>query len=563
MSILEGILYLIWRGLAIGIIISAPMGPVGILCIQRTLEKGRMAGFYTGVGAALSDLVYCLLTGFGLSFVEEFLEKNSDIIQLLGSVVLIAFGVYLFKSNPSQNLRKPSESEVSPGRNILNGFLFTFSNPLIIFLIIGLFARFNFSLPDFEIYQYFVGFLFIIGGALLWWLLVTWFVAKVRAHFNLRSMWLVNKIIGSVILIFAVVGIITSTAGLMKMKGASTPPPALREVHMNSARGFSQFKSARDTALIIHGKARGLTTDMIPVLAGADFEWSFRAAVLSHSRPAGFSPSRIFSRKKGRNLAPWGMVLKGDGQTCRIMFQTVDEDSKPEFGGNRDAGAHIAVSVKNGDHIFYTGTLKDGVDIYSGWNAVQLDCRGRRIGLRIGNREYTQLFDGIDIGFTPTQIGYFVGTGGALKIDWLSVTYPGLQQGDITPALTVDEVVSRLKHTRSKVEGMWMIYDRQLDDRTLRPGGDYKLAVVRDGDRYLVVYLDGASRRADRWEPGMVKGVLRPTPFKNVFNLEWLDAGGRKLKGDAKAELDDDLLRIYLPAYNSDFRLRRIQISKI
>ena len=83
---------MIWRGIAIGIIISAPMGPVGILCVQRTLEKGRRTGFYTGVGAALSDLFYCLLTGFGLSFIEEFLTRNSNIIQLIGRLVLIAFG---------------------------------------------------------------------------------------------------------------------------------------------------------------------------------------------------------------------------------------------------------------------------------------------------------------------------------------------------------------------------------------------------------------------------------------------------------------------------------------
>ena len=60
MGFFEGILYMLWRGLAIGVIISAPMGPVGILCVQRTLEKGRYTGFFTGIGAALSDLFYCL-----------------------------------------------------------------------------------------------------------------------------------------------------------------------------------------------------------------------------------------------------------------------------------------------------------------------------------------------------------------------------------------------------------------------------------------------------------------------------------------------------------------------
>lgn len=216
MDLIESLFYMIWRGLAIGILISAPMGPVGILCIQRTLDKGRRPGFYTGVGAALSDLFYCLLTGFGLSFIEGFLERNQDIIQLVGSAVLIGFSIYLFKKNPTSSLRKPMVPEVvSPRKNILGGFLFTFSNPLILFLIIGLFARFNFLMPDIKFYHYIIGYASIIAGALAWWWLITYSVDKVRAHFNVRSMWLVNRVIGVVILIFALVGIVTGVSNLI------------------------------------------------------------------------------------------------------------------------------------------------------------------------------------------------------------------------------------------------------------------------------------------------------------------------------------------------------------
>lgn len=216
MELLEGILYMMWRGIAIGIIISAPMGPVGILCIQRTLDRGRREGLYTGIGAAFSDLFYCLLTGFGLSFIEGFLEQNRNIIQLIGSGVLIAFAVYLFKKNPARDLRRPADPpKTSPGKSILGGFLFTFSNPLILFLIIGLFARFNFLLPEIKFYHYIVGFIFIFVGAIAWWWIVTFFVDKVRAHFNLRSMWLINRIIGIIILIFAFVGIISGVMALM------------------------------------------------------------------------------------------------------------------------------------------------------------------------------------------------------------------------------------------------------------------------------------------------------------------------------------------------------------
>lgn len=217
MGFFESLVYMIWRGLAIGVFISAPMGPVGILCIQRTLDKGRRSGFYTGVGASISDLFYCVLTGFGLSFIEEFLERNQNIIQLVGCAVLIGFSVYLFKKNPASSLRKPSEEaeHISPHKNILGGFLFTFSNPLILFLIIGLFARFNFPAPEMKFYYVIIGYAAIFTGALLWWKLVTFSVNKLRAHFNVRSMWLINRIIGGIILIFAIVGIVTGITNLV------------------------------------------------------------------------------------------------------------------------------------------------------------------------------------------------------------------------------------------------------------------------------------------------------------------------------------------------------------
>ncbi len=212
---MEDIFYMLWRGIAIGILVSAPMGPVGMLCIQRTLNKGRRTGFYTGLGAALSDLLYCILTGFGLSFIEDFLERNHDIIQLIGSAVLIGFGIYIFRQNPMRRIKKaPDASSPSVKKDFISGFLFTFSNPLILFLIIGLFARFNFLVPEIRFYHYLTGFLFICAGAIAWWWLVTLFVDKVRAHFNLRSLWLINRIIGIIILGFAAVGTVSSIIGL-------------------------------------------------------------------------------------------------------------------------------------------------------------------------------------------------------------------------------------------------------------------------------------------------------------------------------------------------------------
>lgn len=209
---MENLLYVLMRGFAIGVLISAPMGPIGMLVIQRTLDKGRWPAFFTGIGASISDLFYCVLTGAGIAFVTDFIAAQQFWLQILGSIAIAIFGVYLFRKNPARQL---SRSAGLPAANtywkdVVTGFLLTVSNPLILFFIIGLFARFNFLLPEFKYYHYVSGYLSIAAGALAWWFVVTFFVDKMRAHFNVRSLYIVNRIIGGILIVFAIVGSVTA-----------------------------------------------------------------------------------------------------------------------------------------------------------------------------------------------------------------------------------------------------------------------------------------------------------------------------------------------------------------
>lgn len=205
---MEHFFYILPRGLAIGALISAPMGPIGMLVIQRTLSKGRWPAFFTGIGAALSDLLYCLLAGFGLSFITDVIERHQFALQVFGSIVLAAFGLYLFRKNPTRSLKTATADGQSHWSDFISGFFLTVSNPLILFFIIGLFARFNFILPEYEIFHYIWAYLMIFAGALIWWYIVTLLVSKLRSRFNVRSLWLVNRIVGSILIAMAVLGVV-------------------------------------------------------------------------------------------------------------------------------------------------------------------------------------------------------------------------------------------------------------------------------------------------------------------------------------------------------------------
>lgn len=197
------------KGILIGIIASAPMGPVGVLTVQRTLNKGRWYGMVTGLGAAFSDIIYALITGLGMSFVMDFItsDTNKFWLQLFGSVLLLTFGVYCFRSDPTKKIHNSGRQKGTLVHNGVTGFLVTFSNPMIIFLFMACFAQFAFVVPNRPVEMTF-GYMCVFFGALLWWYGLTWLVDLIRDKFSNDGIVIINRVIGSVVIIFSVVMLI-------------------------------------------------------------------------------------------------------------------------------------------------------------------------------------------------------------------------------------------------------------------------------------------------------------------------------------------------------------------
>ena len=209
------ILDFVFKGILIGLVASAPMGPVGVLCIQRTLNKGRWYGFLTGIGACVSDIIYALITGFGMSFVMDFVgnEHNRFVLQLSGSVVLLLFGIYCYRSNPTKNMHQSNKNQKGTlAHNGITAFLVTLSNPLIIFL----FAQFAFVVND-RPFEMTIGYISIIIGAMLWWFGLTWLIDKVRGKFDNYGIVLINRVVGCIVVIFSVIMLLGTVFNLYKL----------------------------------------------------------------------------------------------------------------------------------------------------------------------------------------------------------------------------------------------------------------------------------------------------------------------------------------------------------
>ena len=199
----------ILTGILIGICVSAPVGPLGVLCLQRTLSRGKLHGFITGMGATTSDIIYALLVSLGMSFILDFINTHQFLIQLIGSIIILLFGLHLFLKKPKNQLPdiKTPRSKGDLISDYLSAFALCFSNPLIMFLFIGLFARFQ-IIESGNITNNIVSFISILIGATIWWILLTLIVDYFKSKFKLRELWIINKITGSIIILLSIIGII-------------------------------------------------------------------------------------------------------------------------------------------------------------------------------------------------------------------------------------------------------------------------------------------------------------------------------------------------------------------
>ena len=203
---------LIAKGLIIGILVSAPMGPIGMLCVQRTLNRGRWHGFFTGLGAMFSDFIYALVMLAGISIAEDFFTKHDILLQIAGSAILILFGYKVFKNNPLKGWTPDfQEGDTRYMRDFFTSFLFTLSNVAILLVFITLFARFQFNPMEHGLYGLSLALGAIGIGALAWWFFLTLLVSNLRKHFNRKGLIFLNKSVGTILVLIGAIGIIFSS----------------------------------------------------------------------------------------------------------------------------------------------------------------------------------------------------------------------------------------------------------------------------------------------------------------------------------------------------------------
>ncbi len=190
------------KGILLGFSIAAPVGPIGVLCIRRTLTDGRAAGLVSGLGAASADALYGCVAAFGLTFISDLLISQQLWLKLVGGAFLFYLGIKTLFAKPAQEAASTKGTGL-PGAYTSTLFL-TLTNPMTILSFAAIFAGLGIASTGAD---YASAGLLVLGvflGSALWWLLLSGGVSLFRARFHPQALVWVNRISGAVILAFGV-----------------------------------------------------------------------------------------------------------------------------------------------------------------------------------------------------------------------------------------------------------------------------------------------------------------------------------------------------------------------
>ncbi len=196
------------KGLIIGFVIAAPVGPIGILCARRTLIFGRRAGFFSGMGAATADSIYGFVAAFGLTLVSDFLVDHNVLLRLVGGSLLCVLGVRALIAKPDVDRDAPKSFKKFAGMYSSTFFL-TLTNPMTVFSFAAVFAGFGLAGVRGSAVSTAVLILGVFLGSALWWLILVGILTIFRRRFLSRQLRWVNLVSGVIIIASGILALLS------------------------------------------------------------------------------------------------------------------------------------------------------------------------------------------------------------------------------------------------------------------------------------------------------------------------------------------------------------------
>lgn len=194
---------LIIKGIIFGFAVAAPVGPIAVLCMQKTLNKGFISGIVSGLGSAFSDLFYAIIAGFSLTFISDFLVHNQFSIRIGGGIILIFMGLKIAFTDTGKQVRKHRREGNKLFTDFVTTFFLTITNPSTIIAFIAIFSGTQVIHPDSSNLSISILVFSVFLGAVIWYFILVGIIYFFKKKIRLKHLWWINKITGVLIVLFA------------------------------------------------------------------------------------------------------------------------------------------------------------------------------------------------------------------------------------------------------------------------------------------------------------------------------------------------------------------------
>ena len=202
------------KGIIVGLGASIPLGPLGVLCVQKTLGNGRNSGFITGLGASVSDTFYAAISLMGLAFIQNLIDENMDWVMFIGGLIIMYIGVKIYLTNPIKQIKQKNKNKKHV-EDFFEALFMTITNPGAIFLILGLFAAVGINVGESVSKSTLIATLWgVFAGSAAWWFALSTTINVFRKRFRIKQLMMINKISGIVIF---VLGLISMFNGVFEL----------------------------------------------------------------------------------------------------------------------------------------------------------------------------------------------------------------------------------------------------------------------------------------------------------------------------------------------------------
>ncbi len=307
--------------------------------------------------------------------------------------------------------------------------------------------------------------------------------------------------------------------------------------------------------------ATAITLDTMGIISTA-YRYQVRLANLNNKQGKTRSIKDPLTGAKTVITAPqWGVVFNKDdsGTYCAVVLSC---DNSTPFEDILDQRTMYVSVIKN-DHgriaQLASTTLTSGVSLEDELNTVSIDVGEQAVHISMGKDELVRVLEvPVTRPVGTVRVGYLVGAGSRVSIERAVLTIENDKQVTVASRWTLDELDQYLSSSTDPIEGYWKYLDRDMEEKWLRLGGRYTLAVVRADDGYDLLYIDGAQVKKSQWHPCMVKGHITKTQFSGNYDLRWIDATMEPIGEDAYATVENGvILTLNFPIYKSQVRFAK------